>query len=216
MRAETTCPSLWKGQVLHFACLAGLLVVLWFVWRGLHQPFPVAFWIAAAIPVVHQVFVWLAWRLELQSAALSKTVSFQGYLAIFLVLFGGRFVSLIALGWLDRGSLGLDLLPRVLLTTLLGGLGVYAIYSVQRYFGIARASGADHFEVRYRDMPLVNQGIFRWTNNGMYLFAFLLFWAIAIGFNASAALAVTGFSHIYIWVHFYATEKPDMEYLYHS
>ena len=63
-------------------------------------------------------------------------------------------------------------------------------------------------------MPLVNQGIFRFTSNGMYVYAFMLFWAIAIGFNSSAALAVAAFSHLYIWVHFFATEKPDMDYLY--
>ena len=48
----------------------------------------------------------------------------------------------------------------------------------------------------------------------MYVYAFLLFWAIAVGFNSSAALAVAAFSHAYIWVHFYATEKPDMDYLF--
>ena len=92
--------------------------------------------------------------------------------------------------------------------------GIYAMYSVKRYFGMARAAGADHFDVRYREMPLVKDGIFRFTSNGMYLYAFLLFWAIAVGLNSSAALAVAAFSHAYIWVHFYATEKPDMNFLY--
>ena len=90
------------------------------------------------------------------------------------------------------------------------------MYSVTRYFGMARATGADHFDLRYRGMPLVKEGIFRFTNNGMYLYAFFLFWTIAIGFNSVAALIVTAFSHAYIWVHFYATEKPDMEFLYAS
>jgi hypothetical protein len=65
-------------------------------------------------------------------------------------------------------------------------------------------------------MPFVRQGIFRFTSNGMYLYAFLLSWAIAIGFNSSAALAVAAFSHAYIWVHFYSTEKPAMEFIYTS
>lgn len=91
--------------------------------------------------------------------------------------------------------------------------GIYAMYSVKRYFGMARAAGADHFDTRYRNMPLEKRGIFRFTSNGMYLYAFFLFWAIAVCFNSSAALAVAAFSHIYIWVHFYTTEKPDMEYL---
>ncbi|MBW1863973.1 MAG: hypothetical protein JRJ02_16685 [Deltaproteobacteria bacterium] len=88
------------------------------------------------------------------------------------------------------------------------------MYSAKRYFGMVRAAGADHFDPRYRDMPFVKEGIFRFTSNGMYLYAFLLFWAIAIGFNSITALTVAAFSHAYIWVHFYATEKPDMDFLY--
>ena len=88
------------------------------------------------------------------------------------------------------------------------------MYSVRRYFGMVRAAGADHFDARYRAMPLVDEGIFRFTKNGMYVYAFLLFWAIATGFDSMAALAVVAFSHVYIWIHFFATEKPDMNYLY--
>jgi Ser/Thr protein kinase RdoA (MazF antagonist) len=39
---------------------------------------------------------------------------------------------------------------------------------------------------------------------------------VDFGFNSTAALTVAAFSHAYIWVHFYATEKPDMEFLYDS
>ena len=77
-----------------------------------------------------------------------------------------------------------------------------------------RASGADHFDVKYRSMPLVREGIFRFTDNAMYTYAFLLFWALAIGFASTGALVVAAFSHLYIWVHYYCTEKPDMESIY--
>jgi len=207
-------PGIWIGQTLHFACLAALLALVWAAWTNLGKPFPAAFWIAVAFPVVHQVFVWLAWRLELRSSTISETIGFSGYVACFFLLFGGRFVSLLALAWLDRGSLGLDTVPQAVATTLLALPGIYAMYSVMRYFGLARAAGADHFDRRYRDMPLVREGIFRFTRNGMYLHAFLLFWAIAVGFNSMAAAAVAAFSHAYIWVHFYSTEKPDMDFLY--
>ena len=160
--------------------------------------------------------MWLAWRLELQSAATSKTIGFHGYVVVFFVLFTARFLSLLALAWVDRGSLNLSIIPLTVLTMLLALPGIYAMYSVKRYFGMARAAGADHFDGRYRSMPLVRKGIFRFTTNGMYLYAFLLFWAIAVGFNSSAALSVAAFSHVYIWVHFYATEKPDMEFLYNA
>lgn len=81
---------------------------------------------------------------------------------------------------------------------------------------MVRAAGADHFDSGYRNMPLVKKGIFQFTNNGMYLYAFFLFWAIAIGFNSITAVTVAAFSHAYIWVHFYATERPDLDFLYPS
>ncbi len=216
MKNGKTPPGLWAGQLLHFACLAPLLALGWAMWRYLGEPSPAAFWLAMAFPVAHQVFVWLSWRLELRSSAVSETIGFRAYLVVFFLLFGGRFVSLLILAWMEQGSLGLQVLPRAILTALVALPGIYAMYSVQRYFGMVRAAGADHFDTRYRGLPLVKEGIFRVTSNGMYVYAFLLFWAIALGFDSTAALVVAAFSHTYIWVHFHATEKPDMEFLYSS
>lgn len=211
---KTAAPDIWSGQAFHFVSLTLLLAGTWMSWEYLGRPYPAVFWIAVGFPVIHQIFVWIAWRLELRSTATSRSIGFRGYVALFFVLFGGRFVSLAALAAMDRGSLEIPLLPRALATAAFVALGVYAMYSVMRYFGLARAAGADHFDSTYRDLPLVKKGIFRFTSNGMYVYAFLLFWAIAVGFDSSAALAIAAFSHLYIWVHFYATEKPDMNFLY--
>lgn len=209
-------PTIWAGQGLHFACLGPLLALAWVAWKYLGKPFPVAFWSAIASPVVHQVFVWLAWRFELRSSATTKSIGFGAYLVLFFLLFGSRFVFLLALAWMDRGSLKFQIFPQTVVITILFLPGIYTMYSVKRYFGLIRAAGADHFDPTYRNIPLVKKGIFRFTRNGMYVYAFLLFWAIAVGFNSVAALTLAAFSHAYIWVHFYATEKPDMDYLYSS
>ena len=50
-------------------------------------------------------------------------------------------------------------------------------------------------------MPMVRQGAFRYTSNGVYALAF---WAIAVAL----------FQHAYIWVHWYCTEQPDGVVLY--
>jgi len=207
-------PNLWLGQVLHIACLMILLIALFLIWSALEHPFPLIFWAAVATPVLHQVFVWIAWRTELRSSTTSNVIGFHGYLVIFFGLFVGRFVSLALLAWVDKGSLNLPGPVAIVLSVLIAIPGLYAIYSVRRYFGMTRAAGADHFDERYQKMPLVRKGIFRFTDNGMYLYAFLTFWAIAIGFNSLSALVVAAFSHAYIWVHFFATEKPDMDYIY--
>ncbi|WP_109311247.1 methyltransferase [Ruegeria sp. AU67] len=211
---NTEPPGLWQGQLLHFSVLSALLLIVSIVWNFLGEPHPVAFWIAVAFPVLHQIWVWLAWRLELTTSMTSRSIGFKGYLWVFFLLFAGRFVSLASLALLDKGSLCFAATPRIILTLILLFPGLYAMHSVKRYFGMSRAAGGDHFDQSFREMPLVNKGIFRITSNGMYFYAFLLFWAIAIGFNSAAALIIAAFSHAYIWVHFYATEKPDMTYLY--
>jgi len=52
---------------------------------------------------------------------------------------------------------------------------IYLLYSVIRYFGFTRALGADHFDEKYRMLPLVRRGIFRFTDNGMYTYGFLFY-----------------------------------------
>ncbi len=207
---------MWQGQLLHIGSLIALLIVVTLAWNLLGKPHSLAFWIALAFPVLHQVWVWLAWRIELKASTISRLIGFAGYLTVFFLLFGGRFLSLAWLAMLDQGSLGLAPTLLILLTVILLIPGLYAMYSVRRFFGMSRAAGGDHFDRKFREMPLVKEGIFRFTDNGMYLYAFMLFWAIAIGFNSASALVVAAFSHAYIWVHFYATEKPDMKYLYGS
>jgi len=214
--ASRSAPTFWTGQATHFIGLSLLLLLTWKAWQFVGNPSPVLFWIAIAFPIMHQIFVWITWRLKLQPLSAPAALTFPVYLAIFFVLFAGRFVSLLTLAWVDRGSLQLPIILRVILTAFFTVPGVYAMYSVWRYFGFGRAAGADHFDPRNRDMPLVRQGIFRFTCNGMYLYAFLLFWAVAFAFNSFAATIVAVYSHAYIWVHYYATEKPDMEYLYRA
>src|SRR5438093_373826 len=91
---------------------------------------------------------------------------------------------------------------------------LYTAWSVQRYFGFARAAGADHFRRRYREMPLVTRGAFAWTPNAMYTFGFLGLWAVALFGRSHAGLVAALFQHAYIWVHYACTEQPDMELLY--
>ncbi len=213
---KSTPPALWNGQLLHLVCLSGLFIVVALAWNALGRPLPVAFWTAFIVPVMHQVWVWFSWRRELTSAAISKAIGFNGYLFVFFVLFFSRFLSLGYLALVDRDSFILAPTAVVLLTLVVLVPGLYAMFSVMRYFGMKRAAGGDHFDERYREMPPVREGIFRYTDNGMYVFAFLLFWAIALGFNSTSALVIAAYSHAYIWVHFHATEKPDMRFLYES
>lgn len=136
------------------------------------------------------------------------------YLPIFIVLLIARPISLLFLAFVDRDSLEITMSLRILITMALALPAAYAMYSVFRYFGVRRAAGADHYFAEYRNLPMESRGLFKYTNNGMYLYGFLGIWAIAFGFASLAAIVVCAFAHIYIWVHFLFVERPDMNYLY--
>ena len=215
----------WHGQFAHAVGLALLLGVTWLAvdFRDSKNQtvagIDVRVWfiIALLVPIAHQIFVWLAWRSEICFAGPSRvfgTHAFQIYQIIFFALFLARPITLIMLAIADHDSLDLSIPLRCLVCTGLGLPALYTGYSVVRYFGISRAAGADHFDASYRDVPLVRKGIFRWTPNAMYVFGFFIVWVPAFLFQSVAALAVAAFSHLYIWVHYYCTEKPDMRHIY--
>jgi hypothetical protein len=177
------------------------------------------FWLAISLTVVHQVLVWLVFRGQLGWTILTrwfgkKDLSVWGL--VFLPLLIVRPFLLLGLAISDRGSLGLKSSTGWVL-----GFGLllptfFTFWSVGKYFGVARALGGDHFRLKYRAMPLVRRGAFRWSRNAMYAFAFLGLWSIALFANSAAALILAIFEHAYVWVHYYATEKPDMELIYGS
>ena len=88
------------------------------------------------------------------------------------------------------------------------------LYSVRTYFGFKRAYGIDHFDESYRQRPFVREGIFRFTANAMYTYGFLILWVPGLIFSSKAALIAAGFNHLYIWVHYYTTELPDIRFIY--
>lgn len=177
------------------------------------------FWIAVALAVAHEVYVWICWRMELHGARLSRWLgarAFTIYAAGFAVLGVSRAVAVFLVAIANRNTLPFD--PTVLraLAVIVLLPALYLFFSVHRYFGFRRAFGADHFDSRYRTMPFVREGIFRYTSNGMYVFGFLLLWSAGLWFASVAGLAAALFNHLYVWVHYFATERPDMRRIYGS
>ncbi len=217
----------FNGQIAHLLLLIVLLVAAFLLVDfkrlaeaqllgvGAH----VWFVISLAVPIVHQVYVWLAWRSELCFGTVTGRFgphAFVIYQIVFFVLFLARPVSLTLLTIADHDSFELSIPARVVICVILGLPAVYTVYSVMRYFGIARAAGIDHFDESYRSKPLVKKGIFKYTSNSMYSFAFLTLWVIAVAGASWAGLVVALFSHAYIWVHYFCTERPDMKDIYGS
>lgn len=215
----------FEGQRMHFAVLVVLLAAVWGLTglpgfgAGEFLGLSTMTWAAIAVAdaVLHQVYVWLCWRAELHGQNLTRWFgkrAFAVYAAGFTLLFAARPVLVFALGWSNRGTLEIHPWLGYGAALVLAVPVVYLMISVRRYFTFRRAFGIDHFEPQYRTLPMERRGIFRFSPNAMYVFGFLALWMPAFLFQSSAALGIAAFSHAYIWVHYLATEKPDMAHIY--
>lgn len=214
------------GQFQHLLLLACLLPgVLFLASASLGH----TFWLGVSgktwlyslliVIVLQQVIGWLVLRSQLCFSFLSRTFGKYDMLIwslIFIPLLLLRFLLTLAVGFADAGSLTQFRGLQITLGVLLLIPTFYTFWSIGKYFGWPRALGGDHFRQKYREMPIVNQGAFRYSSNAMYTFAFFAFWAIALLAGSTAALAVALFQHAYIWVHWYCTEEPDMRVIYGS
>ena len=174
--------------------------------------------IAVLFPVIHQFYVVLLWRAELYFQWLSRIFgnhAFKVWAVGFMILFLARPISVIALGIANQGTFPIPLWLNLPLIAICIGITGYMAYSFAKYFGVERALGMDHFKPdEYKNKPFVRQGIFRWSSNAMYTFAFLALWLIGLLFTSRAALLAALFNHLFIWAHYYFTEYPDMQYIY--
>ncbi|MHA1991975.1 MAG: methyltransferase [Candidatus Hodarchaeales archaeon] len=215
----------FEKQGIHFILLILLLIFVYFLtliegsltgsFAGLKTE--IWFIIALVTPIVHQIYVWIFWRLQLYYNWITTTfgkVGFHLYAMGFFLIFFFRFFSILFLALSNADSVIGFQLAFWILTVIITFPTIYTFYSVKHYFGALRATGADHFDISYRSMPLVKEGIFKYTSNGMYWFGLLVLWIPGLVFTSIAALIVALFNHLYIWVHYYTVEKPDMNRIY--
>ena len=219
--------KIFKHQQWHILILGGLLFTLCSyletdttVLNGDLWGISTLTWATFAIlaPIIHQCYVLVCWRSELHYQGLSRLFGkngFKFYKTGFSILAFSRPVLIVLLA--ISSSMTLSVNPT--LSSVLSGLllipAVYLFYSVKKYFGFDRAFGIDHFyPEEYRLKPFVDQGIFKYTRNGMYTFGFFLMWVPGFLLQSKAALLLALFSHLYIWVHYYFTELPDIKMIY--
>jgi hypothetical protein len=216
---------IFERQIWHYALLLILLVTAISVSRtqgflsGQLWGITTAAWFYLAIgaAIAHQVYVWFCWRTQLHYSLLTRFFgqrSFVYYAVVFLVLMTSRLVFIIGLAISSRSSLSFSRLALNTTAIIMALLVAYLLYSVVRYFSLRRALGIDHFDPSYRFKPLVREGIFRFTGNGMYVFGLLILWIPGLVMASAPALLAALFSHLYIWVHYYTLEKPDMNEIY--
>ncbi|MDF1881989.1 hypothetical protein JHD50_11885 [Sulfurimonas sp. MAG313] len=175
------------------------------------------FWIGIVIPIFHQLYVTITWRLELYKQSLTRLFgerrAFVLYAIGFAILFSSRFLVVIVLSLSNAHTLAIEPMFAYVMAGLITPFVVYLFYSVKKYFTIERAFGIDHFDKNY-NVPYVKGGIFKYTDNAMYIVGLLILFIPGLVLLSKAALIVALFNYLYIWVHFYCTEEPDMKEIY--
>jgi len=222
----TATGNIFKHQIWHLLLLLVLILTINLYISGnpgslrgalWHASTEFWLWLAIAVPVIHQVYVLLIWRLELYGRVFTRRLglkrAFALYAAGFSVLFAGRLIVIIFLAVSNRDTLHVDRSLAYAVAALMTPVVVYLFYSVRTYFTFERALGIDHFDPDYRK-PFVKRGIFRYTDNGMYVFGLMVLYLPGLLLLSEAALLAALFNHIYIWVHYYCTERPDMIEIY--
>ena len=224
IRARSTWRDIFEGQPQH-AAMAVLMVAGACALMQAPEPGAQLLWLSAtqwaavsmALAVAHQVIVAVVFRLELHRNVVSRLFGDQDirrWAMLFMPFLVARPLTVILTGWADTVPIGLPPVVQWGVGTTLVILAIVTMHSVLKHFTIRRAVGGDHFRDEIAAMPMVREGMFRFTDNAMYGIVFGGLWGIALLFDSWNALVLALFQHTYIWVHMYCTEKPDMEWIY--
>ncbi len=222
IRARTSKFEIFRGQFQH-AMIAALITIgtcsLLTSPEGSYLGLTTINWayIAMGVALFHQSMVAVVFRLQLHfdiMVQLFGNNALKIWGVVFLPFLAARPITLLIAGLADAGSLGGDRNLQLVAGATLMIPAVWGMHSVLKYFTINRALGGDHFYDKYANMPMVDQGIFKYSSNAMYAFVFLGLWGIALLTGSWNALVLALFNHAYIWIHMYCTERPDMDVIY--
>lgn len=222
IRSNTAKSEIFRGQLQHAMIAALLTVGTCTLLRdngGSFLGVSTMTWafITIAVGLIHQSIVAVVFRLQLHYNLMVRLFgerSLKIWGAIFLPFLVARPLLLLVVGIADYGTLGGDRNLQIIAGALLLLLAAWTMHSVLKHFTINRALGGDHFFDEYLNMPIVDQGAFKYSSNAMYTFVFTGLWGIGLLTGSWNAIVLALFYHAYIWVHMYCTEDPDMRILY--
>lgn len=226
IRANATMRDLFEGQLQHAAIAAFMAIgACSLLVRVEDGPWYLLFnsilWakISIILAIVHQGVVAVVFRFQLYKNWMSKRFGerdMQVWAGIFIPFLFARPITVLLTGMSDTTPITGYRTLEVLTGLGLVGIAAVGMHSVLVFFTLPRALGGDHFRDEIAEMPMVKEGLFKYTNNGMYGVVFLGLTGIALICGSWNALVVALFQHAYIWVHMYCTEAPDMRRIYDS
>lgn len=171
-------------------------------------------WIFAGL---HQLWILLFWRLELYYGKISAYLGKAGFTIyrIGFIVFGClRLLPIIPVSISSARAMALPLYITIPLMVIPLPFIIWGFYSVIAYFGINRAFGADHFFAAYRHSSLEKWGIFKYIPNTMYTVILLVLYHPGLFWQSIPGLIAALAHHLFVWCHYFFTEKPDMREIY--
>ena len=166
-----------------------------------------------------QFWVALFWRLELYGGRINACMGgagFQIYRSGYVVFGLLRFLALVPIALTSRQSAAVPSWVSLPFLSVTIPMSLWGLYCAAAYFGITRASGADHFDPAYRRKDLEKRGIYRYIPNVMYTVVVLAVYHPGLVWQSAPALIAAAAHHAFVWVHYFCTEKPDMQVIYGS
>lgn len=207
-----TYPDRWERQPLHIGLSIAIAV-------GAAALVPDASWLfrlTLLIALLHQLWVAVWWRLELHGNVISTRIGHPKGFTIYKVGFvAWAFARVASAWWLafqEPTGLGVAEPLRLPLACAALLMFVALMISVKLTFGIERAFGLDHWDPEAcREMGFVRRGLHRLTPNAMYVFAPTVLLAPAIYTDSWSATVAAFANWAILWVHYWCTEKPDIQ-----
>ena len=218
--------NIFEKQEWHFVLLALLVVSV----NAVMNFFPYYFlgqfwglsaeawlWIGIIAAFLHQVYVMLIWRTQLETGWLTANLPRIGYIAYYIdytMLLVARLGAIVLAALANRDSFIFPEPSREITALALAVPFIWVIYSITRHYGYKRLAGADRFELAYRDTGWRRKGVFQLVPNAVYVLCPLGFYIPGILLASPASLLLALFNHIYILIHYYCTELPDLKRIY--
>lgn len=202
------------GGLLYFESRRYVDLDITRIWGWSGATWLLASWILA---VLHQAWVWFFWRLQLYRGQITSWFGPRGFLLFrvgFVLLALARLLAIVMVALATPGTLDMPNWLSVGLIAITTLFIFWGIYSVAVYFGVTRAFGADHFDEKYRKGTLETRGIFRYVPNTMYTVILLALYHPALLVGSRLGLLTALAHHLFVWTHYFCTERPDMKEIY--
>jgi hypothetical protein len=143
--------KIFEYQIWHLLSLIFLILAIKLYVSNSPEMLDGSFWgistnlwfsLAIAIPVFHQLYVWLVWRVELYLRVFSNRLgakqAFNIYAVGFSFLFISRLITIIFLAISNKNTLHINPIVAYVFAVLITPLIIYVFASLEKYVGSFR------------------------------------------------------------------------------